>query len=159
MGSFDYLCVPLICPRCGATHDADGPFELDCQTKVRRKRSADCLRLGEHHDLLSDLTDGGYLAVAASTSDRAVVRVVDEWVCNVCHTNYLWVKATWRRGTLEDAHAVRLTEDELRDCDFVSDRCTDLAPLGMAQAITNLAVEELRIELAKLEAERWAELT
>jgi hypothetical protein len=156
---FDYLCVPLRCPRCGADHDGADPLDAECQTTVRADPTGEALRLGERHALKADMTDGAYWPTidAPSASPTGRVRVIDEWACSACGLNYLWVKATWNGGVLEEAHAVTLTEGELLDCDFISNMCTDLAPPDvLPSTLTALPVAEFRSALARFEADRWA---
>lgn len=132
MGAFDYLCVPLTCPRCGTAQAGEDPFDLECQTKARARPDGSSLHLGELHELLADLGDHYWRTVDIVSGSR--VRIIDEWACSTCGMNYLWVKALWSDGMLTAAH-----EGDART----------------PSEITHLPPADFRAVLSLAEAARW----
>jgi hypothetical protein len=153
--TFDFICHPLRCPRCGGITD---DCSIDLQTKIARAKELRCLRVGDHVELDPDPREGGgYLATRDSARDDQL-RVIEAWSCPLCGASFLWATAVFDDGTLLSVTPTELTEETLSAVDFITSEALMLIPMERTLEVKRLPPRELRAEMiaaAKiLESER-----
>lgn len=147
--SFDYVCADLRCPACGEY--AMEPCAIDLQTKVADRPELRSLRVGDQIDVADNLSEA-YLRVGASP-EHGMLRVIEAWTCARCGSGLLWARLTIRGGVLQLVEPVHLTAEVLRVSDFITPEALFLASGDRMSQLAALPPEQLRFELAKLDAE------
>lgn len=162
VGRYDLVCADLTCRLCGQ-RDVD-PCAIDMQTKLAAEPERRRIRVGDEVELASDLEAAGFLKLherEQPLGGHGTARIVEQWSCTSCGQAFVWARLEFDRGVLARALAVDLVETELEAADYITDQALHLAPLSPPNALLDLAAlpaPALRRELARLEAERLAEL-
>ncbi len=151
--SFDYVCVPLVCPACGRT--AADPCDIDLQTKIALQPAQNNIRAGDRIELLNDPRDRDYLLLNADWRPGSrILRVLQTWSCPICGANPLWAKLTFQDGTLLPVDPAELDAAHLADADFITPEVLTLVPLKSVLAFQKLPPADLIRELVRVGRER-----
>jgi hypothetical protein len=143
--TFDYICHPMRCPRCGKI--PPDPCDIDLQTKVGRVKKLRMLKIGDYLELDSNLREiGGYLELREA-HDKTRLSVIETWSCSNCGANFLWARIVFENSILQSVEPIQLTDDTLESADFITNEVLTLMPMEFTMELKRTTPAKLRKEL------------
>lgn len=144
----DYFVAPLSCPKCEATSPDDGSTNMT--TYIRDEPQLAYLRAGDLLKVnLDAINERGYLTIHRPQPGEAV-RILHEWECPACGTNFNWAEIVVRDDRIESIEAVDLNRETIDRANYLHDEAKGVAAVLTDRSYFDISDDEVVPLLRKL---------